>query len=198
MKKYLQQDDPTVLKQFGPMLGDLTSCDWFRQGLTPKFVKALEAMSGDLEPEVRRNVRLLRIHHSADPVGKLLPLLNDPEWPDKSALLWELAKFKDSRVIQPVLAFLPKVQNGILPESDDLRTAYALENAFTTIASAGGDNAVRALISLLKMDFGRANADYMTNDGLHRIIAARLIEITGESFGADAEAWTQWLESRRK
>ena len=51
----------------------------------------------------------------------------------KSFLLWELAKFKDSRVIQPVLAFLPKVQNGVLPQNDDLRTAYALENAFTTL-----------------------------------------------------------------
>lgn len=198
VKKYLQQDDTTVLQQFKPRLSELASSDCFRDGLKPEFVKALQGIVEDLEPELRRNVRLLLIHHSADPVSQLLPLLNDPEWPEKSTLLWELAKFKDPRVIQPVLSFLPKVKDGILPKDDGLRTAYALENAFTTIASAGGDDAVRALIGLLNMDFGRAKADYMTNDGLRRIIAARLIELTGESFGVDAEAWTRWLESRRK
>jgi hypothetical protein len=73
-----------------------------------------------------------------------------------------------------------------------------MKAADLSIASAGGDEALRAMIGLLKVDFGRAHADSMKDDGLHRIIAAHLIDMTGESFGTDADAWTKWLDSRPK
>jgi len=196
VKKHLKQNDPSLLPQLQPLLGELSDRDWFREGLTPEFAVALDKMADGLAPADRLSVRRMLVLREPNPVGKLLALLNDAEWTDKSGVVWELSHFKDKRVIQPLLVFLIKLKGGAFAKEDDLRTSYAIQHAISAISAAGGDEAISALVSLLSMDFGRAGASYMNDEGLHRIVAAKLINMTGESFGLDAEAWTRWLESR--
>lgn len=196
--KCLKQSDPALLKTLGPRMAKFLYHPEFRQALNDKTAAALEKMARTWDAEKREEVNCLLIRRGPDPVGKMLALLDDASWGDKSGLIWEMKDFKDTRVIQPLLSFLGKVKDGALPKDDNLRTAGGIEGAISAIGEAGGDEALRALISLLRMDFGRAKADYMTNEGLWRIVAAKLIDMTGESFGTDADAWTKWLESRAK
>jgi hypothetical protein len=51
------------------------------------------------------------------------------------------------------------------------------------------------LIELLPTDLSRFGG-YVDRDGLQRIVAAHLIELTGESFGTNVEAWRNWEMQR--
>ena len=62
------------------------------------------------------------------------------------------------------------------------------------IANAGTKDAVADLIDLLSVDLTRFSKSY-DREGYRRIIAARLIGITGESFGTDTAAWRKWNAS---
>ena len=64
------------------------------------------------------------------------------------------------------------------------------------IANTGSEEAVAELISLLPVDLSRFGS-YIDREGFRRIVAAHLIELTGESFGTDAAAWQKWYEKRR-
>jgi hypothetical protein len=49
--------------------------------------------------------------------------------------------------------------------------------------------------TITPVDLTRLSKSY-DREGYRRIIAAHLIEITGESFGTDSAAWRKWSESR--
>jgi hypothetical protein len=197
--RFLQEGDTESLLDLGdPALEALANMSWSGDELSPTQLKSIKGLLPDLLPKAQRDLQMILIQREADPVAKLLRLLEDPAWDEKPGILMALREAKDPRVVKPLLDFLAKVKDGALPHENDLLTAHALQNAFAAIASVGNEEAMRALASLLRMDFGRAEADYMNNDGLHRVIAAELIDITGESFGTDAEAWMKWIESRAK
>lgn len=197
--RFLQEGDTESFQDLGaPAMEALFNINWADEDLSPMQWKSLEKLLPDLLPKAEQKLRLQLIPRGPEPVAEMLRLLADPEWEDKSGILFALRDTKDPRVIKPLLDFLGKVKDGALPQEDNLVTCAALEHSFAAIASVGNEEALRALAGLLRMDFGRAEADYMKNDGLHRIIAAELINMTGESFGTDAEAWMKWIESRGK
>ena len=195
--RLLQEGETESILDLGkPGMEALSYIGWGRDDLTARQLKSLEQLLPDLLPEAEQTLRLQLIRRGPASAAELLRLLADPDWEKKSSILFALRDAKDPRIIKPLLDFLATVKDGALPQEDDLATCGALENAFAAIASLGNEEALRALAGLLRMDFGRVEDDYMTNDGLHRIIAADLINITGESFGTDAQAWIKWIESR--
>ena len=197
--RLLQDGDTESILDLGkPGFEALSYIGWGRDDLTAPQLESLKKLLPDLLPDAEQALRLQLIRRGPAAAAELLRLLADPEWEKKSSILFALRDAKDPRIIKPLLDFLATVKDGALPQDDDLATCGALENAFETIASVGNEEALQALAGQLRMDFGRAEADYMNNDGLHRLIAAELINLTGESFGTDAEAWLKWIESRSK
>lgn len=199
VSRLLQEGDTESILDLGkPGIEALSGIGWREEDLTATQVEGLKKLLPDLLPEAERKLQLQIIRRGPEPAPKLLRLLDDPDWEDKAGILFALRDTKDPRIIKPLLDFLATVKDGALPQEDDLATCSALEHSFAAIASVGNDEALRALAGLLRMDFGRVEDDYMNNHGLHRLIAAELIDLTGESFGTDADAWTKWIESRPK
>ncbi|WP_038165511.1 HEAT repeat domain-containing protein [Verrucomicrobium sp. BvORR106] len=199
VSRLLQEGDTESILDLGkPGIEALSSIGWREDDLTATQVEGLKKLLPDLLPEAERKLQLQLIRRGPEPAPKLLRLLDDPDWEDKSSILFALRDTKDPRIIKPLLNFLATVKDGALPQEDDLATCSALKHSFAAIASVGNDEALRALAGMLRMDFGRVEDDYMNNDGLHRLIAAELIDLTGESFGTDGDAWTKWIESRPK
>ncbi|WP_050030186.1 hypothetical protein [Verrucomicrobium sp. BvORR034] len=199
VSRLLQEGDTESILDLGkPGIEALSSIGWARDDLTVTQLKSLERLLPDLLPEAEQTLRPQLIRRGPEPAAELLRLLADPKWEKKSGILFALRGTKDPRIIKPLLDFLATVKDGALPQEDDLATCGALKHSFAAIASVGNEEALRALASLLRMDFGRVENNYMNNDGLHRLIAAELINLTGESFGTDAEAWMKWIESRPK
>lgn len=199
VSRLLKEGDTESILDLGkPGMEALSSIGWARDDLTAPQLKSLEQLLPDLLPEAEQTLRPQLIRRGPEPATELLRLLADPKWEKKSGILFALRGTKDPRIIKPLLDFLATVKDGALPQEDDLATCGALKHSFAAIASVGNEEALRALADLLRMDFGRVEDNYMNNDGLHRLIAAELINLTGESFGTDAEAWMKWIESRPK
>jgi len=162
----------------------------FRQAMTPEIARALAVERKNLSSDAANNARMLLISQKKDPVGEWIKLLEDRAWPDKATVAWELAALEDSRALQPLVGCLRRARESCLTPDPP-----AIERCLEAVAAIGGDEAIRELIGLLTVSFGRAKNDYLNDKGLHRIIAAHLIELTGESFGVDAKAWRKWFEA---
>ena len=79
------------------------------------------------------------------------------------------------------------------------RTTSAVKHALEAIARTKSPAAVAALIDLLPVDLTRFGT-YKDREGFRRGIAAHLIDLTGESFGVNVDAWRDWqrLASRSR
>ncbi|MGH7140163.1 MAG: hypothetical protein ACREHD_30865 [Pirellulales bacterium] len=70
------------------------------------------------------------------------------------------------------------------------------------IAKPGTDESISLLVGLLDVDLLRFGhyyyrfGGYYLEEGYQRIVAAHLIDLTGESFGVEADKWQEWLDSR--
>jgi hypothetical protein len=139
-----------------------------------------------------------------DPTPALLALLANPEWTDKNLVLFELARLADPRAVATVARVLrdsPKNYFSVDPQPQHHNTT-AIEHGLDAIAHTGTAEARRELIGLLGVDLARFGSyvdragfqigSYVDRAGFQRIVAAHLIELTGESFGVDADAWRKW------
>jgi hypothetical protein len=91
-----------------------------------------------------------------------------------------------------------RMNDAYLPEA--LRLVYAAVLALDAIARPGSEEAVKELIGLLSVDLARfgSDAERVPLQKLKDAVATHLIELTGESFGTDAETWRKWHESQQK
>ncbi len=64
------------------------------------------------------------------------------------------------------------------------------------LGELGSREAFAALIELLPEKLDRfCDSEFMDRDSWRRIIAAHLIELSGESFGTNAQEWQTWLDT---
>ena len=191
----LRENDAEAASLFFVELGQ---DNWFasdmRDLLTPEIGAALQKKLPDLPAAAQSEARRLIIHGLKDPVPSLLGLLSDPKYPDKNAVLWELTQHSDPRVIAPVFKVLHDAPKDFFL-ADDLPSGLGVEHGLSAIAAADNKDAAAALIELFDVDLSRFST-LCDREGYRRLIAAHLIDMTGESFGTDAVAWKKWNSSR--
>lgn len=196
LEKMLRQKEVAAVRLFRDVLSaDFVYSD-FRRAMTPEIAKALAAELDNLTGESLPLAKLLIASQANDPVGEYIRLLDDPKWPDRFTIVWELGERKDPRIPEALLRALRRARDGFFASDSEIKTGCAITNCIEGIANNGGDPAISELIGLLSAQFGRAKAEYLDDAALHRIVAAHLINLTGESFGVDAAAWKKWFDSR--
>jgi hypothetical protein len=167
----------------------------FRDLSSREVLAALKPKASQLTGETKSHVELLLILGEEDPVPALLSLLNDAKFPDKNLLLFELARIADSRAVSPVARVLREAPKDYFGNDSELSVTAGIEHALEALAKTRTRDAVRELIELVGVDLGRFGG-YIDQAGLQRIIAAHLIEITGESFGVDQAGWRTWEKAQ--
>ena len=171
--------------------GDLES------GLTPKIKKELEKALPKVKSIGKRNeIRMALCLSEKDPVPALIGLINDPTFTNKNFIFYELAPFKDPRIVAPTLKILKNAPDDYWKKS---LAPFPLESALKALGQQGSREAFAALIELLPEKLDRfGDSEFIDRDGWRRIIAAHLIELSGESFGIDAKKWQTWLDTHPK
>jgi hypothetical protein len=163
----------------------------FRDRSSPEVIAALKPHIEELTGKARKHAQMLVVLGQKDPIPSLLAQLGDPKWTDKSFTLYELARLADPRAVVPVARVLREAAPGYLSADPETSATSAVVVALEAIANAGTTEAIRTLVELLPIDLAPFGAD-IDRKGLQRKIAAHLIELTGESFGVDADAWRNW------
>ncbi len=156
-----------------------------------EVLDALKLHLPKLTGKSKSNAQMLLILGNKDPIPELLSLLNDPEFPDKTVVAFELARLADVRVASPLAQVLRECPEDYFVGNTDVNASAGIMHALEAIAATHSRNAVRELIDLLETDLGRLGG-YIDRQGYQRIVAAHLIEITGESFGIEQTAWRKW------
>ncbi len=171
--------------------GDLESA------LTPKIKKELEKALPKVKSIGKRNeIRMALCLSEKDPVPALIGLINDPTFTNKNFIFYELAPFKDPRIVAPTLKMLKNAPDDYWKKS---LAPFPLTSALEALGQQGSREAFAALIELLPEKLDRfGDSDFIDRDGWRRIIAAHLIELSGESFGIDAKKWQTWLDTHPK
>jgi hypothetical protein len=162
----------------------------FRDESSPEVIAALGPFVGRLDGKARIHVEMLLTLAGDNPVDALLAMLDDPKWTEKNLALEELARIGDARVLAPLVRVLRDAPADYLGGK-----SWAVRCALEAIAHVKSSDAIRELIELLPVDLSRFGTDYDRN-GFQRIVAAQLIELTGESFGTDVDAWREWFCAR--
>jgi hypothetical protein len=126
-----------------------------------------------------------------DPVAELLKMLADPKWADKNMVFYELARLGDPRGVEPVAKFLHDAPQAAVKDDGGLRPTNTVNHALEAIAHVGTPQAIRELIELLPVDLARFGG-YIKREEWPLIVAAHLIELTGESFNTDVDKWRDW------
>jgi hypothetical protein len=187
----LRHKHPAAVARFAKDLDDSFVYMTVRDRLSPPIVEALKSQIGALTGKQRTHAQMLIILGEKDPVPSVIGLLDDPQWQDKNLALFELARLRDRRCVAPVARILREAAKDYFRDTEGLLPAIGIEHGLEVIAGAGSKEAVSELIGLLSVDLGRFGG-YIDREGYRRIIAAHLIELTGESFGLDADAWRRW------
>ena len=123
-------------------------------------------------------------------------MLEDPDWKNKELVLDELARLRDRRAVGPVARILREAPRGYFNTDATATCDCVVWVGLRAIAKAGTPQAIRELIELLRVDLSRFGTDTDRN-GFQRFVAVHLIELTGESFGVDADAWRTWQRAQR-
>ena len=183
----------------------------FREHLSPEVITALSANLDELKGQAKKHARMLIVLGQKDPVPALLRLLDDKQWADNDFALFELAQVADPRSVAPVARLLreaaPDYFHAMTAERDadrdnapsfppDYMREGAVKHALEVIARAKTPQAISSLIELMPADLARFGTSIDRN-GIQRVIASHLIELTGESFGVDANAWRNWEKGHR-
>lgn len=167
-----------------------------RRHLSTELIQQLQPLVGRSKGDTKTHLHMLKVLAQKDSIPELLSLLSDQKWTDKSLVLFELARLSDARAVPVIARTLresPKDFFGV-HEDSQLRSVGAIENGLKAIANTGTSEAIQELVGLLKVDLGRFGT-YIDRAGFQRIVASHLIELTGESFGVDAEAWQRWQQA---
>ena len=106
-------------------------------------------------------------------------------------VLFELARLGEPRAVAAVARLLRESGKDDLHADSELNATASIEHALDAIAYSGTAEAIGELIGLLSVDLSRFGT-YIDRAGFQRIVAAHLIELTGESFGTDADSWRNW------
>ncbi|HXT60113.1 MAG TPA: hypothetical protein VN699_15850 [Pirellulales bacterium] len=167
----------------------------FRNHSCPEVLAAIRSHLDELRDGGLNHARMLLALGEKDPAKAVIAMLDEPTWKDKSLALYELSRLRDARVVGPVARLLCEAADDYLNADSELTATQAVEYALAAIAGAGTKESLHALVDLLRVDLSRFGA-YIDREGFRRIIAAHLIELTGESFGLDADAWRNWLETQ--
>ena len=191
MIQLLRHNHPEVGRLFAKDLADSTTYREFRDRASTETVETLRPLIPDLTGKAQRNARILVLLKHRDPVPELLALLDDTDWKDKNLVLWELVRLNDRRAVVPVAQKLSNAPADYFNADAELEATFAVRHALDVVAQRESPDSVSALIALLSVDLSRFGS-YIDREGFQRIVAAHLIELTGESFGVDAEAWRQW------
>jgi hypothetical protein len=97
----------------------------------------------------------------------------------------------DARAVAPVARFLRGAPKTAVKDDNGLSAVNTVEHALDAVAHAGTSDAIRELIELLPIDLARFGGD-LSREEWQLIVAAHLIELTGESFATDVEEWRAW------
>ena len=210
LSQLVRQKPLFAVERFLKDLGDSFVYREFRDAISPEVAAAIRPHIDKLHGKATNCAQLLMILGRADPVPELLALLDEPKWEDKPIVLYELSRIADARVVGRLARLLreapPTYFDAVGAQDDNgekngnneptFPPAYqrerAVRQALEAIARGRSATAVPELIELLGVDLARfgTSADRET---LQRCVIAHLIELTGESLGAHAEAWRIWL-----
>jgi hypothetical protein len=160
----------------------------FRKNSSSGVIAALRPLIPEMTGQSRENAQMLVTLNAPDPVPALIALLEDAAWKGKNLAMFELARLRDPRAVMPVSRILRSASR------DYFDAPIAVEHALEAITNARTAESIDQLIELLPVDLARFGK-YIDRAGLQRIVAAHLIELTGESFGVDEPAWRAWRRS---
>lgn len=163
----------------------------FRDQLSPEIVAQLQARMNRFKGPAHMHAQMLVALGQDDPVAELVKRVRDPSWTDKNLVFFELARLGDPRAIAPIARFLHDAPKDAVKDDRSLYATNTVSHALQAIAHAGTAEAIRELIELLPVDLSRFGG-YIERPGWQRVVAAHLIELTGESFGTDVEKWRRW------
>lgn len=191
LKHCLIQKLPEVVKHFADDLNDSFVYMQFRDRLSPEVVKGLTEHLPEMKGKAFVHSRTLIALGQQDPVEELLKLLDDPKWQDKNIVFFELSRLADPRAVEPVFRFLCDAPPSAVEDDGGLSPTSTVRNAIKAIAHTGTSEAIHALIELLPVDLARFGG-YRKREEWPLMVAAHLIELTGESFGVDVDKWRKW------
>ena len=166
--------------------------------LGPRMEAALREKLPLLEGETRSEVEWLMIQRSADPAAEIVRRLEDPTTPldQFNRIQWE-ARLLDNPE-QTHLAVSRFVSERVLPSnSKEVVTARQLMYAIELMSESHDRKVVARMIDLLEADFKAWVGDYATELEFKNLIAGRLVEMTGESFGLSATEWRKWFSTEQ-
>jgi hypothetical protein len=180
----------------GLFFNELGGDNWFESELddrlTPELIEQLKARESQVGSSSKLVIQGLLICSQEDPVPDLIRLLKSPAYPRKNWVVQKMISLKDGRCAAAVAAILKTSPDDIFED----RIGYGFENAIRVIGSADTPESTSALIDLLDADLSRFTGTIFDHAGCQRLIAAELINSTGESFGTDAAAWRKWFNAR--
>ncbi len=167
-----------------------------RNHLSKELLDQLQPLVERSKDDNRNHLLMLKVLAEKDPIPELLSLLTDQNWPDKPLIMFELGRLADPRAVPIVARVLRESPQNYFDHGEDseLRTTGAIQNGLKAIADTGTPEAIQELIGVLPVDLSRFGS-YINRAGLQGIVAAHLIQLTGESFGVDAEAWRKWQQA---
>jgi hypothetical protein len=195
MRAFLRQKHPAAVERFTADLEDSFVYMDIRNGSSPEFLATLKTHLPKLNGEAKLHAEMLLILGEKDPVPILIDRLKDPKSSDKSLVIFELARLADSRSVAPVAKLLREAPKDALKADSELTGNGSIINSLEVLARVGDREAFQALIELLEVDLSRLGG-YTDKAGFQRIIAAHLIEISGESFGTDQAGWRAWEKAQ--
>ena len=165
-----------------------------KSALTPEIVDDLKKALPKIESIRKRNeIRMALCLAKDDPVPALIVLIDDPTFTNKNFVFYTLAPLKDPRMVAPTLEMLKTAPDDYWEKS---LAPFPLESALDALGELGSREAFAALIELLPEKLDRfCDSEFMDRDSWRRIIAAHLIELSGESFGTNAQEWQTWLDT---
>lgn len=181
----------------------------FAAHTSPEVAAAIRPHIPKLQGGAKACAMMLNVLAQEDPVPELLKMLDDDNWPVRRLVLHHLAKLGDARAVTRVGEILKSAPPEFFDRGNSAQSRWSLGNytdpvdcGLDAIAKAGTDESIHALVGLLQVDLERFGRYYyrfggdFRKDGYQRSVAGHLIDLTGESFGVDAEKWQNWLSSR--
>jgi hypothetical protein len=198
LSQVFRHKPPTGLDRFRKDLESSFVYMDFRRNLSPELVTQLQPWIEQASGEAKDHLRLLNALGQKDPIVSLLSLLRDPSWANKNLVMFELARLADPRAVSVVAQVLRESSKdffGTKAESDD-EWALAVTYGLKAVAYTGTAESIRELIGLLRVDLARFGEDtYYDRARFQQITTIHLMELTGESFGTDADKWQKWQEA---
>lgn len=197
MQQLLRHSKPVGLERFLRDLDESFVYADLRDHLTPEVTALLKPLADKATGAAQTNLRLLLELGEKDPAAALLRRLDDPTWKQRNLIVFELAALGDPRCVAPLARHLREAPVDFFGADNTVSATAAVVNTLDAIAHTGTSEAIQALIELLDVDLARFGG-YTDRAEMQRIVAAHLIELTGESFGTDQVAWRRWHEAHPK